>query len=403
MGNEAGGPGPGAGGPAPDDAAAATSPEELAAQALEATQMEGAILDAGLAATGFEPGSAAPAGAGTDAVAGATAASAGADATARALFVAGTLDEIAAPIPIGFDPAATPGATATTDASTAEAAGADAASAGLGMVVEGIYSAPEPRATGTGFAARHANHIMVGGAAMVALIAFVSALNILTGPDGPATGSVAPSGAGAVVAPSAVSTPTATPDATSAPTPEPSVEPSAAATPAPSTPPTPVPQSVTLRGPIDASVMKKAGLQLSRHDVELVVFLDNGQVTGTMTLVVEEFPIGMILAGLDERVSGSNDPDTVAFKSCTTRMTMEGVVTGTYKAATGKLKGTTVFTPVSEDIHDCLKNKPKQITIDPSAAAKPSTVTWTAAFDGTKARGTLGLEPKTAFTATREE
>jgi hypothetical protein len=235
---------------------------------------------------------------------------------------------------------------------------------------------------------------MVAGTALVGLIGFVGGLILLGGSGGSPSGSAAPGAAAIVASPSAGPTLAATPEPTPVATPTPGPTPAAS---------TPAVQSVTLRGPIDVRAMSKAGLQMGQHDVELVVFLDNGKVTGTFVLVVEEFPIGELMAALDKGISGSNDAHFAAFKACKTRMRLEGDATGTYDPKTHRLSGKVVFQPVSEDVHDCLKNKPKQITIDPNDAVKTSTVKWSATFDGTKAKGTLALDPVTPFTATREE
>jgi hypothetical protein len=73
------------------------------------------------------------------------------------------------------------------------------------------------------------------------------------------------------------------------------------------------------------------------------------------------------------------------------------------RPASQKLSGTAPFEPTTNDVDDCLKTKPPNLTIDPDEAVDPSAVSWSASFDGTTAKGSIALDPKTPFEATREE
>jgi hypothetical protein len=145
--------------------------------------------------------------------------------------------------------------------------------------------------------------------------------------------------------------------------------------------------------------MKKVGLEIGAHEVELLVFQDNGEVTGTFTIALETFPLGALLTGTFDE---ADNPKWAAFEKCTVRLVLEGDATGRYDPATGKLKGTAKFSPVVEDLRDCLKTRPSNVTIDPTDVAKPTTVKWSAAFDGKQAKGRVGLDPELPFAATPE-
>jgi hypothetical protein len=370
---EQGTAGAGPGGGAPAESAAATS--------AETERMVGQIVDDGLAATGYAPGAA-----GTTPSA-AAAAGAESDATARAVFVMRTLDDIAAPVPIGFDPAASP---PPPDVSTTE----DGLLDFQGVDLDADNARLARPAPGSSFPVRHRYNEAQIGVGIVALAAFVGAILFVSGSTGSPAASPAASGAAVVAGPTAESTPllapTAVPSDASTPDPTPDATPAPAAS-------TPVAQSVTLRGPIDVRAMEKVGLEVGAHEVELLVFQDNGEVTGTFTIALETFPIGALLTGTFDE---ANNPKWAAFKKCTVRMTLEGTAKGTYDRGTGKLKGSARFSPVVEDLRDCLKTRPGNLTIDPTDVAKPTTVKWSATFDGKKAKGTLDLDPKLSFAAT---
>lgn len=366
--------GTGSGGDAPPG-------ESGVAQAAETERMVGQIVDNGLAATGYGK-----AGAGTTRPA-AAAAGAESAATARAIFVMRTLDDIAAPVPTGFDPAPPP---PPPDVSTTKDGLLDLQGVNLDAI-----DPREPRpAPGSSFQVRHRYNEALTGVGIVALAAFVGAILFISGSTGSPAASPAASGAAVVAGPSAASTPslapTAVPSDASTPDPTPDASPAPAAS-------TPVAQSVTLQGPIDVRAMEKVGLEVGSHEVELLVFQDNGDVTGTFTIALETFPIGALLTGTFDE---GDNPKWAAFKKCTVRLTLEGTAKGTYDPGTGKLKGSARFSPVVEDLRDCLKTRPGNLTIDPTDVAKPTTVKWSATFDGRKAKGTLDLDPKLSFTAT---
>ena len=382
---EQGTAGAGSGGDAPS---AESGPDPSA----ETERMVGQIVDDGLAATGYAPGAT---GATPSAAAAAGAESA---ATARAIFVMRTLDDIAAPVPIGFDPAPPP---PPPDVSTTKD--------GL-LDLQGVnLDAVDPRearpAPGSSFQARHRYNEAMTGVGIVALAAFIAAILFVSGSTGSPAASPTASGAAVVAGPTAASTPVLTPTAvpsdasTPGPTPDATPDATPVATPAPAAS-TPIAQSITLRGPIDVRAMEKVGLEVGAHEVELLVFQDNGEVAGTFTIALETFPIGALLTGTFDE---ADNPKWAAFKKCTVRLTLEGAVKGTYDAGTGKLKGSARFSPVVEDLRDCLKTRPGNLTIDPTDVAKPTTVKWSATFDGKKAKGTLDLDPRLSFTATPED
>ena len=356
-----------------------------AADAAETERMVGQILDDGLAATGYLPGAAGSAG---SAPTGQAASAAGSDAGGRALFVLRTLDEVAAPVPMG------------------DTGHADARPVSDNRVIDAMNMAgttlkvnPFSGNRPTDYAARHQRNLALGEFALMGLVGFFGALLALGDGSGSATtpaASPGASGAAVIAGPSPAPSTVATPD----PAVLQSAEPSATASTAPpSSSPAAVTQSVTLRGPIDVRAMTKTGLKVGQHDLELVVFLDNGHVTGSFVIAMEEFPIGALLTG----TFGEPNPDYKVFKTCTVRLILDGDATGTYDAGSRKLKGKVAFHSVSEDVRDCLKTRPSNVTIDPDSGVKPTTVTWTGTFDGSRARGTLGLTPELAFTATPED
>jgi hypothetical protein len=162
----------------------------------------------------------------------------------------------------------------------------------------------------------------------------------------------------------------------------------------------PTPVGLVLRGEIDASGIEAGGLIASDHRVELVTVPEGGPVTGLFTIVFEEFPIGSILT---QTFGGGDDPAYAAFKTCTVRMTLLGLVSGDFDNATGKLSGEAAFTSSPEDVRDCLKTRPANITMDPSSMSPPTTVPWNATLDGSEVTGVVSLKPQLPFTATRTD
>ncbi len=174
---------------------------------------------------------------------------------------------------------------------------------------------------------------------------------------------------------------------------------SSATTAASATTPAPTASSssniITLRGELDDAVMAASGLTIAEHSIEIVLFTDTGGVTGSMVIAIDAFPIGQILAATFD---GADDPEWARFKECTVRLTLDGVVTGTYDRAAGTIAGETRVTPVREDVRKCLDDRPPNVSVD--GAIEASTFTWTASFDGRTANGMTQLKPPTAFTAT---
>jgi hypothetical protein len=78
-------------------------------------------------------------------------------------------------------------------------------------------------------------------------------------------------------------------------------------------------------------------------------------------------------------------------------------VNGAYEADTGKLSGKAAFKAETDDVDDCLKTRPSNLSIDPDKVAKPTTVKWQARFNGTRATGNLAMEPAMNFSATIED
>lgn len=152
---------------------------------------------------------------------------------------------------------------------------------------------------------------------------------------------------------------------------------------------------ITLRGEIEVTSMTAVGLSIPEHSVELVLFSDTGAVTGSMVIGLDPFPIGRILAGTFD---AADDPAWAQFKDCTVRMTLDGVATGTYDPAGGTIQGSTLVTPVVEDVHHCVDTRPPNVSLD--ANTETSTFAWSANFDGRSAHGMAQLEPPTPFTAT---
>jgi hypothetical protein len=217
----------------------------------------------------------------------------------------------------------------------------------------------------------------------------------LIGLDPPTTPGT-PIAAGVPAAASTDPTPSPTPSPTPEPTPEPSPTPTPEATPEP----TPTPAGVVIRGPINTSAMSATGLTIGTHEARLAFDPDGGPVTGTFTIEIKRFPIGSLLTHL---FAGDRDPDYAQFKRCTVTLALVGRVKGTYDAATGKLSGKAAFKAATDDVKDCLKTRPSNITIDPDKVAKPTTVTWRATFNGTRATGTVNLKPAMRFGAVTED
>ena len=368
--------GDGGQGSAAREGGGAPSDSTTAAMA-ETERMVGQIVDDGLAATGYAPGAAA--------------AGAESDATARAIFVMRTLDDIAAPVPIGFDPTPPP----PPAVSTTKDGRMNLDEVRVDLNAEDARMArPAP---GSSAQVRHRYNNVLAGVGIVALAAFVGAILFVSGSTGSPSASPGASGVAVITGPTAESTPIVTPAAVPSEGSTPDPTPDATQAPAASTS---VAQSVTLRGQIDVRAMEKVGLEVGAHEVELLVFQDNGEVTGTFTIALETFPIGALLTGTFDE---ADNPKWAAFKKCTVRLTLEGTAKGTYDPGTGKLQGSARFVPVVEDLRDCLKTRPGNLTVDPTDVAKPTTVKWSATFDGKKAKGTLALDPKLTFAATPED
>ncbi len=394
MGNGTGDPGAAAGAPTPDGGPGAASPEALAGQAAETTRMEGVILDAGLKATGYE----------TSPAIGSPAAAGAAD---RSYFVLRTLDDIAAPPPDGAGATPAPGAGSAAEGASPGQPG-DAGATGdspdmlesaQGITTKSALLLADRPPPGSSFGVRHGYNMAIGGLAVIAFAAFVGALLFMGGSGAsPSASPPVPGGAAAAASASSATLPSASPDASAVVAQE-SLAPSTAVPSAVPTP-SPVPQSVTLRGPIDVRAMAKTGLTMGEHTAELIVFLDNKTVRGSFTIAIEKFPIGSLLTAT---FGGQKDPDYAAFKRCTVLMVLNGPISGTYDPRSGKLTGKATFKAEVDDVDDCLKTRPSNISIDPNRVAKPTTVTWTATFDGTTAKGTLKLKPALGFSATRQD
>jgi hypothetical protein len=268
------------------------------------------------------------------------------------------------------------------------------------MVSRNLESAVRLAPEGATLRTRHLDKGVVAVFAFVALLLFLGALIQLQGGGSggsPGSSSVAAASIPAVSqrapAPPSMAEPSVSDEAPSASDPEPSDSapaPPSAASVAPSVDPA----STTLRGPIDMAAVTKTGMKVGDHQVELMVNQANGRVTGTFVFSIEDFPIGALLTQV---FGGVNDPDYAKFKACTVRMVMAAKVAGTWTASSGALKGTAVFTPVADDLHDCLKTRPSNVTLD--SVTKSSKVTWSGAFNGTKASGKLELKPALPWSA----
>lgn len=259
-----------------------------------------------------------------------------------------------------------------------------------------VLEAPE----GATLKTRHLSKGVVAVFAFVALALFLGALIQLQAGGGSATpgssavaaASVAPSWTGP--APSM-----AEPSPTDA---EPSAEPSPSdpapsdAAPSPTSVPSATPASTALRGTINVKAITSTGMKVGTNEVELFVDEDTGKVTGSFAFSIENFPIGALLT---QAFGGANDPDYAKFKTCSVRMVMAAKVTGTWSSSSGKLKGIALFTPSPEDVHDCLKTRPANVSVN--RATKPSKVTWSGTYRGTRASGKLELEPALPWSATQ--
>jgi hypothetical protein len=265
------------------------------------------------------------------------------------------------------------------------------------MVSRHLDSAVLAAPAGATLTTRSLNRRVVGAFAIVALLLFLGALIKLQDGSG---GSPGPSGvaAASIIAPvqSGSAPSMVEPSASDAVPSASDVMPSASADPTSASPATPSadPASTTLRGPINVRAITKTGMKVGVHEVELVVNQDTGKVTGTFVFTIEDFPIGALLTQVFD---GANDPDYAAFKTCTVRMVMAAKAAGTWTTSTGKLKGTAMFTPKTEDLHDCLKTRPSNVSVD--RVTKSSKVTWSGTFDGTKASGKLELKPALPWSA----
>jgi hypothetical protein len=270
------------------------------------------------------------------------------------------------------------------------------------MTTHASTSLAEPLEKGASFGARHGRNLAVAGIAVVALAAFIGALLALQGGGGaPGTpadpAAVAQASAASPVEPSPVE-PSPVEPSDAAPSDDPTLDPTPTSEPTPT--PTPTPANVTIRGPIDASEMSGVGLRVGVHEALLGFDPKGGPVSGTFTIEIKEFPIGSLLT---RTFGGEKDADYAEFKKCTVTMALVGKVNGNYAADTGKLSGKATFRAQTDDVDDCLKTRPSNISIDPDKVAKPTTVKWRAKFNGTRATGSLDMEPVMDFTATLQD
>ncbi len=282
---------------------------------------------------------------------------------------------------------------------------------GLRTVAAMTANAPavlaEPLDADASFWQRHDRNVAMAGIAIVAMAVFIAALLALQG-DGGAPGNPADPAALAQASavlpadPSVVDTSPVDPSPVGpspvAPSDEPTLEP--IPTPEPTPIPSPAPGNVTIRGPIDASEVSWVDLRVGTHEVLLSFDSKGGPVSGTFTIEIKEFPIGSLLTATFD---GEKDPDYDAFKKCTVTMALVGQANGTYDAATGKMSGKAAFKAAADDVDDCLKTRPSNISIDPDKVAKPTSVKWRAKFNGTRATGSLDMEPVMDFSATIED
>jgi hypothetical protein len=247
-----------------------------------------------------------------------------------------------------------------------------------------------PLGPGASYRTRHQRNVLMSAAALLVLVGFIAALLALQGGGGaPGTpadlAAVTQASAASPVDPSPVDPSLVAPPDESTPTPEP--------TPTPA----PTPGNVTIRGPIDASEVSAVGLRVGTHEALLAFDPKGGPVSGTFTIELEEFPIGSLLTSTFD---GEKDARYAAFKKCTVTLALVGKVNGTYDFDAGKMSGKAVFKAATDDVDDCLKTRPSNISIDPDEFSEPTTVKWRAKFNGTRATGSLDLEPVMDFSAT---
>jgi len=170
--------------------------------------------------------------------------------------------------------------------------------------------------------------------------------------------------------------------------------------PTPRLTPEPTPDDLALRGPIDTAPMADTGLTIGTHEALLTIDPDGGPAGGTFTIGIQRFPIGALLT---RTFDGEDDPGFDAFRTCTVTLVLVGVATGTYDPATGRVSGTAAFKATTDDVDDCLKTRPANVTVDLDEIAQPTTRTWRATFDGATATGIIDLDPVLSFTATAED
>ncbi|MHB8890641.1 MAG: hypothetical protein ACYC65_01190 [Candidatus Limnocylindrales bacterium] len=206
----------------------------------------------------------------------------------------------------------------------------------------------------------------------------------------PTSAAAATQGAGGDPTPEPAASDTSTPE----PTPRPTLQPTPWFT------PEPTPAGLALRGPIDTAPMADTGLVIGSHEARLTIDPDGGPVAGTFTIGIRRFPIGALLT---RTFDGEDDPGFDVFRTCSVTLVLVGVATGTHDAATGRVAGTAAFKATTDDVDDCLKTRPANVTIDPDEIAQPTTRTWRATFDGTTAAGIIDLDPVLSFTATAED
>ena len=131
-------------------------------------------------------------------------------------------------------------------------------------------------------------------------------------------------------------------------------------------------------------------MRVGTHEAVLAFDPGGGPVSGTFTIEIKEFPIGLLLTST---FKGEKDPDFAEFKKCSVTLTLVGKVKGTYAADTGKLSGKAAFRAQTDDVDDCLKTRPSNLSIDPDKVVTPTTVKWRAKFNGTRATGSLAWSP----------
>jgi hypothetical protein len=152
---------------------------------------------------------------------------------------------------------------------------------------------------------------------------------------------------------------------------------------------TPPVAAYVARGSFDASVFPSGWGTISENRVEIVFPREGGAVTGSSLMTFEDFPIGSLMAMVEEGITGGVSEETRAFAaSCTCRLVIEATFTGTYDVASGSLSGSLASTPRLVDDKGCLANRPSSFTTRPEDAMSAGTAVWKATFDGRELTGT---------------